>query len=124
MALTQDDINAITDITELSLRLMQQSHEQLIEKIDSIKSTLNQGKYVEEKYWKIAHESINKSLENMEEKFKAIPAESRIVALEMAQAEQKKVQDANKTSMRKVVVSLVSAILLAALAAFWAFLQQ
>lgn len=97
---------------------------QQMQKIDEIKAILNQGKYVEEKYWKIAHESIKTSLDNIEEKIKAVPVESRIVALETAQAEQKKVQDANKASMRKVVVSIVSAILLAVLAAFWAFLQQ
>lgn len=110
--------------TKLKVALLAQS----MKKIDEIKAILNQGKYVEEKYWKIAHESINKSLENLEEKIKAVPVESRIVALETAQAEQKaeqkKVQDANKASMRKVVVSIVTAILLAVLAAFWAFLQQ
>lgn len=117
MPLTQDDINTAVIVIEQNMK-------QLLEKIDSIKSTLNQGKYVEEKYWKMAHESINKSLEIIEEKLMAVPVESRIAALEAAQKEQKRAQDANKASMRKIVVSIVTAVLVAILAAFWAFLQQ
>ena len=90
MALTQDDINT-------AVVLMEQNIEQLLDKIDSIKNSLNQGKYVEEKYWKISQEATKKSLDRLEEDVKGLTPEISAMSKKVDANEQR------QTTMEKTV---------------------
>ena len=86
MAITQDDFNLSVVETDVAVRLMQQSMEQLLEKIESIKVSLNQGKYVEKEYWIMNKKTVDKELKNLEDAAKemsppyCIPRRIRAIA--------------------------------------------